>query len=91
MSLHDLEIRKHTAPIQKELDKQKDKNGILKAENKKLYRALMFFIEGYPDNEWKKLLHTEGCPGAEQDEEGPCRCDGDYEVEQVLEVLKRGK
>lgn len=96
MSLHDLEIRKYTAPIEKELNKQKDKNGILKSENKKLREALNFFINGYPDKQWMKLLHEEGCPGAtwlpdERDELDPCKCDGDYQTEQVLEALKRGR
>lgn len=41
MSLEDLEIRKHTQPIQAELDKQKDKNGRLKAKLKRMREAFM--------------------------------------------------
>ncbi len=38
MSLEDLEIKKHTQPIQEELDKQKEQNGILKTELAELRR-----------------------------------------------------
>lgn len=95
MSLRDLEIRMHTQPIQAELDKQKDKNGILKKKNKQLLRALKFFIDGYPNDEWTKHLHEEGCPGAtwrknERDVEDQCKCDGDYMEDEVRKALKEG-
>lgn len=45
MSLTELEIRQHTAPIEKELNHQKEKNGRLKKEKKELYRALKNLIE----------------------------------------------
>lgn len=40
MSLEDLEIRKHTAPLEKELNHQKDKNGLLKKEIADLKKEL---------------------------------------------------
>lgn len=39
MSLEALEIQRHTQPIEKELNHQKEKNGLLKKENKKLRDA----------------------------------------------------
>jgi hypothetical protein len=53
--------------------------------------ALNSVIDGYPDGEWKALLHEEGCPGATwpdmRDDENPCVCDGDCDVERVEKTL----
>lgn len=103
MSLRDLEIRKYTAPIEKELNKQKEKNGLQKNEIKLLREALREAIGGlkvfpnaYPNGEWKMRLHEEDCVGTrllpeERDESDVCRCDGDHDAAYILECIEKAE
>lgn len=64
----------------------------------KLYRkALLLFVQGYPEPEWMSLLHEEGCPGVqtprkeerESDPRWQCRCSGDWNVTTVKRLLPK--
>lgn len=103
MSLRDLEIRKYTAPIEKELNKQKEKNGLLKKEIKLLREALREAVGGlkvfpnaYPNGEWKMRLHEEGCVGTrllpeERDGSDECKCDGDHDAQYILDSIAQAE
>lgn len=47
MSLTDLEIRQHTQPIEAELNKQKEKNGIIKKAAEELFKALKDQVDAF--------------------------------------------
>jgi hypothetical protein len=59
----------------------------------RLAEALRLFVDGYPDPEWRFMLHEEGCDGtrllpAERDEnEAECQCDGDEAADLVSTAL----
>ncbi len=103
MSLRDLEIKKYTQPIEKELNKQKEKNGLQKKEIKLLREALRECIGGlkvypnaYPNNEWKMRLHEQGCVGTqllpeERDVGDVCNCDGDHDAAYIEECIAQAE
>lgn len=62
-----------------------------RATSKKLAEALRYFVDSYPDGEWRGLLHEEGCVGTfeRQNErnELECCCDGDFHEDLTTAAL----
>jgi hypothetical protein len=74
------------AHLREKLRRKAEKAALLK-------RALLLFVEGYPDGRWEGMLHEEGCPGVQdrkagRDPEWPCKCDGDYATALVKRALR---
>jgi hypothetical protein len=76
-------LRAQVAELEERLEDARAVADATDSQVAEMREALEAFTKGYPDHEWRGLLHEQGCVGVrmlpnERSEDEKCKCDGDY-------------